>query len=219
MSDAAQDGAAGPARVRDDLRIRPTRLEAALDWAQSLAPSPMRLASGCCGMSITSGGDPFEALGAGPPAVSARAADLLIVAGSISHRAAPLLEATYERMLEPRWVVAWGACAISGGAYRNYATVHGLSRIIPVDVVVPGCPPPVTALREVLECLRSGRARSNRVDLLQSRDPSEWPILREAGTPPVTNHAGESEAPDHAVAELEKAAHAASEGNQDVGLG
>ena len=219
VSEAAQEGARGGVRVRDDLRIRPTRLEAALDWAQSLAPSPLRLASGCCGMAIASGGDPFEALGAGPPAVSARAADLLIVAGSISHRAVPLLEATYERMLEPRWVVAWGACAISGGAYRNYATVHGLSRIVPVDVVVPGCPPPVTALRDVLEALRSGDVRKQRGDLLQSRDPAEWPILREAGSPPVTDHPEATAVPDRADPERATAAEAASEGNQDVGLG
>jgi len=92
-------------------------------------------------------------------------------------------------MLEPRWVVAWGACAASGGAYRNYATIHGLHHLIPVDVVVPGCPPPVTALREVLEHLRSGRARRRRGELLASRHPSEWPILRGASAGEVMDHA------------------------------
>ena len=179
----------------------------------------MRIASGCCGMAIASGGDPFEALGAGPPAVSARAADLLIVAGSITRRAAPLLQATWERMLEPRWVVAWGACAISGGPYRNYATVHGLSRIVPVDVVVPGCPPPVTALRDVLECLRSGDVRRRKGDLLQSRDPAEWPILRDAEPREVADHATRPDRADGAASGVEEAAQAASEGNQDVGLG
>lgn len=128
------------------------------------------------------GGDPFETLGTGPPAVSARAADLLIVAGSITRRQGPLLLALYERLLEPRWVIAWGACAISGGAYANYATIHGLGRLIPVDLVVPGCPPAPTALRAALAQLRSGELRKRRDEgLLGSRDPTDWPILR---TPP-----------------------------------
>ena len=167
-----------PSALRADLRIRPTRLESALDWAQSLAPAPIRVATSCCGMAMVSGGDPFEYLGAGPPAVSARAADLLIVAGSITRRQAPLLTAIYERMLSPRWVIAWGACAISGGAYQNYATIPGLSRLVPVDLVVPGCPPPVTALREALDQLRRGGLRDREPSALTSRDPADWPILR-----------------------------------------
>ena len=152
-------GASATNRTRDDRRVQPTRLEAALEWAQGLEPSPMRIASSCCGMAMVAGGDPFEALGCGPPAVSARAADLLIVAGPITRRQVPLLEAIYERMLEPRWVIAWGACAISGGAYQNYATVPGIGTVVPVDLVVPGCPPPPTAIRDALEVIRSGRAR------------------------------------------------------------
>ena len=169
------------AETRSDLRVRPTRLEAALEWAQGLAPSPLRIASSCCGMAMVAGGDPFESLGAGPPAVSARAADLLIVAGTITRRQAPLLEAAYARMLEPRWVIAWGACAISGGAYQNYATVPGLGTLLPVDLVVPGCPPAPTAIREAIEWLRSGRARRPAEGARSSRDPSDWPILREGG--------------------------------------
>ncbi len=169
------------AEARADLRLRPTRLEAALEWAQGLAPSPVRIASSCCGMSMVSGGDPFEALGAGPPAVSARAADLLIVAGTITRRQAPLLEAIHERMLEPRWVIAWGACAISGGAYQNYATVPGLGTLLPVDLVVPGCPPEPTAIRDALEWLRTGRAGRRAEGARSSRDPADWPILRDDG--------------------------------------
>ena len=181
---AGDEGAVSPSAgtsasaTSADLRIRPTRLESALDWAQSLAPSPIRVATSCCGMAMVSGGDPFEALGAGPPAVSARAADLLIVAGSITRRQAPLLKAIYERMLQPRWVIAWGACAISGGAYQNYATIPGLSQLVPVDLVVPGCPPPVTSLRDALEQLRSGGLRERETSALKSRDPVDWPILR-----------------------------------------
>lgn len=153
--------------------VRTTRLEAALDWAAALVPAPMRLATSCCGMSMVHGGDFFEAFGSGPPAVSARSADLLVVAGVLTRRQAPLVRDAYARLIEPRWVVAWGACAISGGAYDNYATIAGLSRILPVDVVVPGCPPAPEAFREALELLRSGAVRDPRVASSEGRD---WPI-------------------------------------------
>jgi len=175
-----------------DGRVHTTRLEEALEWAQALAPSPVRVATGCCGMSMVRGGDPFEALGTGPPAVSARAADLLIVAGSLTRRQAPLIVDLYERLLEPRWVIAWGACAISGGAYNNYATLPGLGEVIPVDLVVPGCPPAPAALRSALETLRSGSLRRDSdVSLLRSREPADWPILRTESPGPLEASATE----------------------------
>lgn len=146
-----------PVRVAGQFRA--TRLERALDWAAALAPSPLRWATSCCGMSMAQGGDFFEALGTGPPAVSSRSADLLVVAGSLSRKQVDTLRGIYQRMLEPRWVIAWGACAISGGPYENYATISGLSRIIPVDLVVPGCPPSPMALRAALELIRAGGLR------------------------------------------------------------
>jgi NADH-quinone oxidoreductase subunit B len=124
-------------------------------------------------MSMARGGDFFEAFGTGPPAVSSRSADLLIVAGSLTRREVPLVREIYRRMLAPRWVIAWGACAISGGAYDNYATVSGLARILPVDLIVPGCPPSPAALRDALDLLRLGASRDP--DRM-SRDALEWPI-------------------------------------------
>lgn len=138
--------------------MRWTRLERALDWAASLVPAPHPISTACCGMAWAQGGDAFEALGTAPPSVAARSADLLIVAGSVTWRQVPLLRGVYERMLAPRWVMAWGVCAISGGAYQNYATVPGLSRILPVDVHVVGCPPAPAALHQALGELRD-RAR------------------------------------------------------------
>jgi len=143
--------------------VRTTRLSEALEWAAALAPAPLRIATACCGMAMAQGGDFFEALGSAPPAASGRAADLLIVAGSLTRRQLPALLELYERMCAPRWVVAWGACAISGGPYQNYATVSGLSRVLPVDYVVPGCPPPPQALREAFDFLRSGAAARRRL--------------------------------------------------------
>jgi NADH-quinone oxidoreductase subunit B len=161
--------AVGPDASARPSTVRATRLDAALDWAAglewaaALAPSPLRLATSCCGMAMAQGGDFFELLGSAPPAASGRAADLLIVAGSLTRRQLPSLLELHARMIEPRWVMAWGACAISGGPYQNYATISGLSRILPVDVVVPGCPPAPQALREALEALRAGTPRRTRL--------------------------------------------------------
>jgi NADH-quinone oxidoreductase subunit B len=158
--------------------VRTTRLTDALAWAAGLSPAPLRISTSCCGMAMAQGGDFFEALGSAPPAASGRAADLLVVAGSLTRRQLPALLELYERMCEPRWVVAWGDCAISGGPYANYATISGLSRILPVDAVVSGCPPAPQALREALEFLRSGAARGGRVA------SSGLPVrpIRDAGT-------------------------------------
>jgi len=161
----------------DSSRIRLTRLEQALDWAAGPAPSPVRFATSCCAMSMARGGAFFEMFGTGPPAVSSRSADLLIVAGSLTRREVPLVREIYQRMLEPRWVIAWGACAISGGAYENYATISGLSRILPVDLIVPGCPPKPEALRDALGLLRSGVSRDSG---RPSRETREWPIQNDS---------------------------------------
>jgi len=126
-------------------------------------------------MSMAQSGDSMEALGTGPPAISSRAADLLIVAGSVTRRQVPLIREIYSRMLEPRWVIAWGACAISGGVYDNYATISGLSRILSVDLVVHGCPPRPEALRDALNLLRSGGVRDPRH---ASSELGDWPIQR-----------------------------------------
>jgi NADH-quinone oxidoreductase subunit B len=182
MSRAVESGQSEeePLQVEHDRvssRLRLTRLERALDWATSLVPSPIRLATSCCGMSLAQGGDVFEALGSGPPAVSARSADLLIVAGSLTRRQVPLLRAIYERMVGPRWVMAWGACAISGGPYDNYATIAGLSRILPVDVHVTGCPPAPEDFRAALQLLRE---RVTRPRVAASSD-REWLPIRKSG--------------------------------------
>ena len=171
------DRAGRSARAVDrnrELRLyRLTRLEEALDWATSLVPSPYRVATSCCGMSLAEGGDIFEALGSAPPAVSPRSADLLIVAGSLTRRQVPLIREIHQRMVAPRWVIAWGACAISGGAYDNYATIPGLSEIHPVDVHVTGCQPAPEDFRAALGLLReqaSGRRKRG------SREPDWMPI-------------------------------------------
>ena len=79
--------------------------------------------------------------GAEFPRFSPRQADLLVVVGTITERQGPILRRVWEQMCEPKWVMAFGVCATSGGFYQNYAALPGIDRIIPVDVYIPGCPP------------------------------------------------------------------------------
>ena len=121
-----------------------TRLDKALGWARKYSLFPYPFATACCAMeymSLSMSPYDIDRFGALLPRFSPRQADLLMVIGTVNHKLSPVLKRVYEQMSEPKWVMAFGACAASGGFYDNYATVQGIDRIIPVDVYVPGCPP------------------------------------------------------------------------------
>jgi NADH-quinone oxidoreductase subunit B len=132
-------------------RLGLTTVEKAVSWAQSYSIWPDTFGLACCAiemMSIVSSRYDVSRFGAEVFRSSPRQADLLIVSGRVSHKMAAPLRQIYDQMLEPKWVIAMGACASSGGMFNNYAILQGVDKIVPVDIHVPGCPPRPEALLE-----------------------------------------------------------------------
>ncbi len=115
-----------------------------LGWARKYSLFQYPFVTACCGMEyMTMAGSRYDVarFGAEFPRFSPRQADLLMVVGTVNLKQAPILKRVYDQMAEPKWVIAFGVCASSGGFYDNYAVLQGIDRVIPVDVYVPGCPP------------------------------------------------------------------------------
>ena len=131
-------------RLEDSIGWFEKGLSELLGWARKNSIFQYPFVTACCGMeymSAMSGRYDIARFGAEFPRFSPRQADLLMIVGTINVKQSPILKIVYEQMTEPKWVMAYGVCASSGGFYDNYATVQGADRIIPVDVYVPGCPP------------------------------------------------------------------------------
>jgi len=132
-------------------RLMLTTIEKALAWAQRGSMWPDTFGLACCAiemMAIVSSRYDVSRFGMEVFRSSPRQADLLIVSGRVSHKMAAPLRQIYDQMLEPKWVMAMGACASSAGMFNNYAVLQGVDKIVPVDIYVPGCPPRPEAVLE-----------------------------------------------------------------------
>jgi len=136
------------------------------DWARRLGVRPVRLGLGCCAFEMLPGLDPRHDLARfGPETFRATPgkSDLLVVAGPVSRKMAPLVRRIWDEMPDPKWSIALGSCA-GGGPWRTYAVTRGLESVIPVDIHVPGCPPGaealLAALRELEKKIRPEGAAS-----------------------------------------------------------
>ena len=126
-----------------------TTLETAINWGRTNAMWPMLFGLACCAMEMISTVMPDNDLsrfGMELMRASPRQSDLMIVAGRVSRKMAPVLRRLYDQMPDPKWVIAMGDCASCGGIFNNYAIVQGVDEVVPVDVYVAGCPPRPEAL-------------------------------------------------------------------------
>lgn len=121
-----------------------TKLQDLLIWSRSNSMWPYIFGTACCGieyMSVLGPKTDIARFGAEVVRFSPRQADLLVVAGTITEKMAPVIKKVYDQMSDPKWVVAMGACAASGGFYRAYHVLQGVDQVIPVDIYIAGCPP------------------------------------------------------------------------------
>ena len=134
-------------------------LDKAVNWARTRSMWPAVFGLACCAIEMMATGAAHNDLGRFGMEVfraSPRQADLMIVAGRVSQKMAPVLRQVYDQMAEPKWVISMGACASSGGMFNNYALVQGVDQVVPVDVYVPGCPPGPQSLMHGILTLHEG---------------------------------------------------------------
>jgi len=151
--------------------ILTARVEDLVNWSRARSLWPATFGLACCAIEMmATGAGHYDMARYGMEVfrASPRQADLMIVAGRVSQKMAPVLRTIYDQMMEPKWVISMGVCASSGGMFNNYAIVQGVDQIVPVDVYAPGCPPgPETLLHAIFtlhDAIENGELLKRRSD-------------------------------------------------------
>ncbi|WP_320408766.1 MULTISPECIES: NADH-quinone oxidoreductase subunit B family protein [Acidithrix] len=168
-------------------------IENLVKWARRNSVWPATFGLACCAIEMMSAGAgdyDLARFGMEVFRASPRQADLMIVAGRVSQKMAPVLRQVYDQMMEPKWVISMGVCASTGGMFNNYAIVQGVDQIVPVDVYAPGCPPgPETLMHAILtlhEKIRTGeitRRKGEGAGIVVEERPRISPIAPASASP------------------------------------
>jgi len=169
--------------TKDEAGIITTRLDELVRWGRKNSLWPLPFGTACCAiefMGVVGSKFDISRFGAELVRFSPRQSDMILVAGTINYKLAPVLKRIYDQIAEPKYVISMGACACSGGFYDNYATVQGIDQIIPVDVFIPGCPPRPEAVLDAIIKLQeridkepvTSRGRPRRHEIVEKmKDP------------------------------------------------
>ena len=153
-----------------------TTVEQAAGWVRKASVFPATFGLACCAIEMmTTGAGRYDLARFGMEVFrgSPRQADLMIVAGRVSQKMAPVLRQIYDQMVEPKWVLSMGVCASSGGMFNNYAIVQGVDHVVPVDMYLPGCPPRpemlIAAILKLHDQVQHAKLGKNRLEQLEQQ--------------------------------------------------
>jgi len=152
-----------------------TQLNAIISWARKSSVWPMPMGISCCAIEMMAVGDPrydIARFGSEVMRFTPRQCDLMIVAGTVTYKMAPVVRKIYDQMPDPKWVIAMGACTSSGGMYRSYSVVQGIDQFLPVDIYLAGCPPRPDNLLHALMMIQEkiGKTKASQFHNIPSND-------------------------------------------------
>jgi NADH-quinone oxidoreductase subunit B len=152
-----------------------TQVNAIIAWARKSSVWPMPMGISCCAIEMMAVGDPkydIARFGSEVMRFTPRQCDLMIVAGTVTYKMAPVVRKIYDQMPDPKWVIAMGACTSSGGMYRSYSVVQGIDQFLPVDIYLAGCPPRPDNLLHALMMIQEkiGKTKASQFPNITSND-------------------------------------------------